>query len=72
MDLSDLQSEVERRMERGSFNAVEDWINSLPTTDEAKSGLWLLAFTLIPDRRAQRQLVMGYLGVLAPVVCATA
>lgn len=72
MDLLDLQSEVERRMKRESFNVVEDWINSLPATEEAKSGLWLLAFSLIPDRRAQRQLVIGYLGTLAPVLCAPA
>lgn len=70
MDLADLQTEVENRMGRGErFNSVEDWINSLDIPGAAKSGLWLLAFALIPDRRAQRQLVVQYLGVLAPAEC---
>lgn len=71
MGLAELQSEVERRMARGdSFNAVEDWIDGLAAPDDAKSGLWLLAFALIADRRVQRQLVVGYLGVCAPVAVA--
>ena len=44
------------RLKAGTpFEEVEDWIDSLPTSEDAKAGLWLLAWAE-QERPVQRRI----------------
>ena len=40
---------------RRTFPEIEDWIEALPLSEDAKAGLWLLAWAE-QDRPSQRQI----------------
>jgi hypothetical protein len=64
--LMQLQGAVEARMRRGgSFSRVEDdLIESSRLSDEAKSALWLYAWSFV-DSRAQRREAYAHIAQIA-------
>jgi hypothetical protein len=64
--LVELQGAIEAGMSRGkSFSTVEDEIiEPSPLSDEAKSALWLYAWSFV-DRRAQRQEAYAHIARIA-------
>ena len=46
-----------------SFGEVEDWIDALPASEDAKAGLWLLAWSE-QERPAQRRIAENALAAL--------
>jgi len=56
MATSGYRDELYRRLERGTpFDELEAWIDGLLTPEDAKAGLWLLAWAE-QERSAQRRI----------------
>ncbi|HEX8855302.1 MAG TPA: hypothetical protein VF752_06845 [Thermoleophilaceae bacterium] len=65
--LSEGRGEIERRMSAGEpFGSVEDMINRAELSEDEKSALWLLAWSM-RDTDSQRQETRALLAQLATV-----